>query len=84
MDGKDMRSRAILIGSTVLFVFVTIAASQIQNKQKPSSQFLGSAESNSKQLIQQGRQIFRFDTFGNEAFWGNQLQLHQAVNNLSP
>jgi hypothetical protein len=79
-----MRSRAILIGSTVLLVFVTIAASQIQNKQKSSSQFLGSAETNSTELIQQGRQIFRFDTFGDEAFWGNQLQLHKAVNNLSP
>jgi len=35
-------------------------------------------------LIQQGRQIFRFDTFGDESFWGGQLQLHQAINNLSP
>ena len=26
-----------------------------------------------------GRQTFRFDTFGDEAFWGDQLQLHQAI-----
>src|SRR5512135_3080407 len=28
--------------------------------------------------IDEGRETFRFDTFGDEAFWGGQLQLHQA------
>jgi len=39
----------------------------------------GLAESNALQLIAQGRQTFRFDTFGDEAFWGDSLQLHQAI-----
>jgi hypothetical protein len=26
-----------------------------------------------------GRQTFRFDTFGDEAFWGDTLKLHQAI-----
>jgi len=30
-------------------------------------------------LLVKGRQIFRFDAFGDEAFWGDQLQLHQAI-----
>ena len=34
---------------------------------------------NSAQLLRQGRKIFRFDTFGDEAWWGNTLQLHQAI-----
>src|SRR5437868_11023675 len=29
--------------------------------------------------IRTGRQIFRFDTFGDEAFWGGALRLHQAI-----
>jgi hypothetical protein len=29
--------------------------------------------------IRKGRQIFRFDTFGDEAFWGGALKLHQAI-----
>jgi hypothetical protein len=29
--------------------------------------------------IQAGQQIFRFDTFGDEAFWGGTLKLHQAI-----
>ncbi len=34
---------------------------------------------NVKELFEQGRQTFRFDTFGDEAFWGGTLQLHQAI-----
>ncbi len=33
----------------------------------------------SRQMIEQGRQIFRYDTFGDEAFWGDGLQLHKAI-----
>src|SRR5215831_6184720 len=29
--------------------------------------------------IQDGRKIFRYDTYGDEAFWGDALQLHQAI-----
>ena len=29
--------------------------------------------------IENGRNIFRFDTFGSEAFWGDQLKLHLAI-----
>ncbi len=30
-------------------------------------------------MIEEGRQIFRYDTFGSEAFWGDKLQLHNAI-----
>ena len=30
-------------------------------------------------MIEEGQQIFRFDTFGDEAFWGDALKLHQAI-----
>ena len=33
----------------------------------------------SADLIKQGQQIFRFDTFGDEDFWGGQLRLHEAI-----
>lgn len=29
--------------------------------------------------FEQGRHIFRFDTFGDQAFWGHTLKLHQAI-----
>lgn len=34
---------------------------------------------NAVQLVIQGRDVFRFDTFGDEAFWGGTLQLHTAI-----
>src|SRR6185437_13266866 len=30
-------------------------------------------------LFEQGKQIFRFDTFGDEDYWGGTLQLHKAI-----
>ena len=30
-------------------------------------------------MVEEGKQIFRFDTFGDEAFWGDKLKLHQAI-----
>jgi hypothetical protein len=34
---------------------------------------------NARELVAEGRQIFRFDTFGDEDFWGGTLHLHKAV-----
>lgn len=34
---------------------------------------------NAQQSIAEGRQTFRFDTFGDEAFWGDTLKLHEAI-----
>ncbi len=30
-------------------------------------------------MIAEGKQTFRYDTFGSEAFWGDALQLHKAI-----
>jgi hypothetical protein len=38
---------------------------------------------NATQLVTQGRQIFRSDTFGDEAFWGDTLKLHQAIEGMA-
>jgi cytochrome c553 len=32
-----------------------------------------------QRAIANGRQIFRFDTFGDEAFWGDTIKLHQSI-----
>lgn len=39
---------------------------------------------NARQLVERGREIFRYDTFGDETFWGGSLKLHEAVKTLSP
>ena len=35
-------------------------------------------------MVTDGRQTFRYDTFGDEAFWGGTLKLHQAIATVSP
>ena len=36
-------------------------------------------DANAKTLLTEGRQAFRFDTFGDEAFWSDALRLHTAI-----
>ena len=35
--------------------------------------------SEATQTILEGQKVFRFDTFGDEAFWGGTLELHKAI-----
>ena len=77
-----MKKQYVVLISLPLLLILLAATKQ--TKQNSKSAFLGSAEANSQEMIQQGRQIFRFDTFGDQAFWGDLLKLHQVVNTLTP
>ena len=75
------RHAILLVGIAIFAAGVGLLHAKDGKKQ---SQFLGSAEQNAKMLIDQGRQIFRFDTYGDEAFWTGQLHIQQAVSTLTP
>lgn len=34
---------------------------------------------NAQRMIDEGRRTFRFDTFGDETFWGDTIKLHRAI-----
>jgi hypothetical protein len=36
-------------------------------------------DAHAARTLAEGRHIFRFDTFGDEAFWGDTIKLHQAI-----
>src|SRR5947209_20185704 len=59
------------------------AADQTKASQKASTQKLSennrAINANGQKMVEEGRRIFRFDTFGSEAFWGDALQLHKAI-----
>jgi hypothetical protein len=71
-------SKLIALGAaaTLILLFgITSASSRI-------SKLLGFDEQideNVDRMVREGRQTFRSDTFGDEAFWGDMLQLHQAI-----
>ena len=39
---------------------------------------------NASEMIKKGKQTFRFDTFSDEAFWGDARRLHQAIATAGP
>ena len=74
-----MRSRkgqvallAALPLAVIALLFVTVSSTRSESKHD-------STTSNAVSLVTQGRQIFRFDTFGDQALWGDTLKLHLAI-----
>jgi hypothetical protein len=41
--------------------------------------FALAAADQAMKMIEEGRNVFRYDTFGSEAFWADTLQLHRAI-----
>lgn len=76
------KRQAILFSVSAAFLLAAISVSGMKNDKKVS--FLGNAEDNAKGMIDQGRHTFRFDTYGDEAFWTGQLQMQQSVKSLTP
>lgn len=78
-----MNTRRTLVVGLALTAFCVLLFAQQNSSTAKRSQTLSAADrtivSNAQQMVDQGRQIFRFDTFGDEAFWGDTLKLHQAI-----
>ena len=68
LNQKTFHIRLIYSGALLLILAFVFAVLATQAKAKQTTN-----------LIAEGKQIFRFDTFGDEDFWGGQLQLHQAI-----
>ncbi len=68
----------------LLFLGITLAGTLTLlalNAERPAPvpQPADPIQENAKRMLEDGRKIFRFDTFGSEAFWGDALQLHKAI-----
>jgi cytochrome c5 len=61
---------------SLVFLLAALAgACSSGNNTPPADQ----TKTNASTVIDEGRQTFRFETFGDEAFWGDTLKLHQAI-----
>src|SRR5215207_4137257 len=65
----------LLLAAGVLYV---LSGSSSAREQPPAAAGQP-VQAQASQLAEQGRQIFRFDTFGDEKFWGDSLKLQRAV-----
>jgi hypothetical protein len=61
------------------FVLETPRVSVAQTQKAQPSGFDEVITKHARQMMENGKQIFRYDTFGSEAFWGDALQLHKAI-----
>jgi hypothetical protein len=69
-----------LVAVFVLAVVATLAAIVVNGSVAAfADRGKGHGDDRGKSLVRQGKAIFRDDTFGDQAFWGDALQLHRAI-----
>jgi hypothetical protein len=71
----------LLFAGSALSQAAAQAGTEVQSQAASTSaeNFDDSTRDNARRLIEEGKRTFRFDTFGDEAFWGDTLQLHKAI-----
>jgi hypothetical protein len=77
-----------LMGSSILVCLVAVVTASVlrgQPQERPanfatrSSGYDRQIQDNAARMLKEGQQVFRFDTFGSEDFWGGKLRLHEAI-----
>jgi hypothetical protein len=83
MHFKKLVSLAVTLLAGAAFLFLSLdrgraedrSAAQLQSEKAKARSFDDQISANAESMMEEGRQTFRFDTFGDEAFWGDLLQL---------
>lgn len=70
-----VRGRGILVGGAAILIVSAAWAT----KRAAQTRFDDTISQNAVRMLAEGKQTFRYDTFGSEAFWGDALQLHRAI-----
>jgi hypothetical protein len=76
-----MKSHRLIAGvaASALLTIWALALSGASN-QPPSPAAMDSAVTdNARRMLEEGRRVFRYETFGDEAYWGETLKLHRAI-----
>jgi cytochrome c5 len=71
-----MRASRLPSTAVAFLLAASLSACSSSNGSAPVTDPVKSAAAT---VIDEGRQTFRFETFGDEAFWGDTLKLHQAL-----
>ncbi len=71
----SVRSRGVLVGTAAILLVSAAWA----GKRAAQPRFDDTIGQNATRMLAEGKQTFRYDTFGSEAFWGDALQLHRAI-----
>src|SRR5262245_23160945 len=83
MEGLTVDARWIKTGIVLVScLFVAGASVQVAKPNRPAapvSQFDGEIQRHAATMMEEGRKTFRYETFGDEVYWGDALQLHKAI-----
>jgi len=69
----------VLVSCTCVAVACAQVTSGKRNQPGAVPGFDMEIQRNAQAMMEEGKETFRFDTFGDEAFWGDALQLHRAI-----
>ena len=69
----------LLIAAAGLVYFSATGLSQSARDEGRQTGFDRQISDNAQEMIAQGKQIFRYDTFGDEVYWTDKLKLQQAI-----
>jgi hypothetical protein len=81
---RHLKSILVVVASTlwaiqIAWIAVESIAADADKGVKSVTQIDRQIDSNAERALAEGRRIFRFDTFGDEAFWGDTIKLHQSI-----
>jgi len=75
---KILFNLIIVLAAVSVTMVYSLNRGQAQRSDKGNG-FDRQISENSRRMLDEGKQIFRYDTFGDEAFWSDKLKLHQAI-----
>ncbi len=82
MGGRKMLRFGVGLAS---FVYVAVVFAQATTDRRtrsggpPVAKFDSEIRQHAQGMLEEGQRVFRYDTFGDEAFWGEALELHKAI-----
>jgi hypothetical protein len=72
------RSTAAVSGAAALLM-LTWSLALVRAQAARSTPVSSAVSDNARRLLEEGQRVFRYETFGDEAYWGGTLKLHQAI-----
>lgn len=76
-----IRVRFLLLG--IMFAFLALSVWYVERSVSASNTHFANRDRatdfNALGMIERGRNTFRYDTFGDQDFWGGTLQIHKAI-----
>jgi hypothetical protein len=82
--GEKMKKGLVFLGGLGLVTLLLLSfgcngsSSSIAQVAQPPGQF-EQIQTNASRMLEEGKQTIRFDTFGDQVFWGDALHLHDAI-----